>query len=167
MRWACHIFCGIAALVTVILGFEMFDRSPVLTFGQATESCLKTIEDHSKGCEGAKVASFAPGELMQLCFDHVEWLRLVPSQGRMYFYDVDNTRHDLDARLEPIAAHVISMPSKVGPIPPKCRISQMPRGLPPGPAILTGTLTSEDSFLGVTRIVSTEYPRMQLIVKAP
>jgi hypothetical protein len=165
MKWACHIFCSIAAFVVVVLGMEMFNTSPALTFGDPAKNCLRALGDTTP-CTESKLATFAPGDQLQMCFGDITWFRIIPSRGKMYFFDKDNMRHDLDDKIEPIASHVISLPLRVGPLEPKCRISRMPAGIPPGPAILTGTLTSADTFLGVTRIVTIPYPRMPFIAKA-
>ena len=165
MRWACHAFCAIAAGITVLLGIEMFNRSAVLSFGDPAKNCIRAIGDTTP-CTETKLAELAPGDLLQMCFGDITWHRIVPSRGKMYFFDKDNMRHDLDDKLEPIASHVVSLPQKVGPLEPKCRISKMPAGIPPGPTILTGTFTSTDTFLGVTRIVTTAYPRMKFLAKA-
>lgn len=165
IKWSCHIFCAIAALISVIMCIEMFNTSEVLTFGDPAKNCLRAINDRTP-CSDPKVPEFAAGDLLQMCFGDVTWERIVPSRGRMYFYDKDNNRHDLDDKIEPIASHVVSLPQKVGHLAPKCRISKMPAGIPAGPAILTGTFTSTDIFLGVTRIVTTAYPRMNLVVKS-
>jgi hypothetical protein len=165
MRWACHVFCAIAAAISVLLGIEMFNTSPVLTFGDPAKSCMRALGDTTP-CTDRKIAELAPGDILQMCFGDITWFRIVPSRGRMYFFDKDNMRHDLDDKIEPVASHVISLPAKIGLLEPKCRISKMPAGIPPGPAILTGTLTSTDTFLGVTRIVTIPYPRMPFIAKA-
>lgn len=162
---ACPVFCAIAALISVLLGTEMLNTSPVLSFGDADKNCLRSVGD-STSCKHGAIPTLAPGDPIKMCFGDITWYRIIPSHGKMFFFDKDNMRHDLDDKLEPIASHVVSLPAKVGPIEPKCRISRMPAGVPPGPAVLTGIFTSTDTFLGVTRVVTTSYPRMPFVAKS-
>lgn len=166
MKYLCQTFCGIAALALVLLIVVLFDQSQVLTFGSPEKSYIKAITDNDPSVPPATVPSFAPGDLMRLCFADVTWFRTVPSRAKMFFLDVNSHRIDLDDKLG-IASHDISLPPKPGKLDPKCRVETMPAGIPPGPAILTGVATSTDTFFGTTRTVTLEYPRMKLIVRAP
>lgn len=164
-RHACTIFCTLAAAIVVGLVFLILDQSPVISFGDPAKSYLRTVDDHSS--ERPKTPpEFAAGDLVQMCFDDIRWYRIVQSVGKMFVYDANNTRHDFDDKLEPIALHKISLPETIGQLKPKCRVSKIPTGIPPGPSILTGVITSTDTFLGVTRTVTVAYPRMAFVMKA-
>jgi hypothetical protein len=111
-------------------------------------------------------SAIASGSEPLLCFDAVEWQRLCPGSTFTKLTPVNVSARD--ARAIDLESHVISTPTTIGRVAPKCRATRIPAGLAPGVWKLTGHASNTCSvpFVGGVT-VSSLLPEALVTIRAP
>lgn len=162
MKWVCNAFCVLLSLLIVVLGYEMFDKSPAIDYGRAGQTFLKLRQNDPKPLIPIEVTrdktinvQGLPAHPLWVCVYDATWERTMQSVLTVWFYGPDGKRLDYDPIL---TEHKIPLPPKLGKLEPKCRATWIPTGLPEGKIRMSGEVTSTDTFLGNTRVATTKFP---------